>query len=68
MDPVQTGMDKILAKLASNSQSAGKTTSLPRGMAGKLDDQQPLQTMDKTRESRSVSTPSKQQPGSVDLR
>lgn len=57
MDAVQTGMDKILAKLASNSQSAGKKTPLPRGIAGKVDDKQPLQNMDQTRESRSVSNP-----------
>ncbi|PCH04580.1 Armadillo-like helical [Penicillium occitanis (nom. inval.)] len=57
MDAVQTGMDKILAKLASNSQSAGKKTPLPRGIAGKVDDKQPLQNIDQTRESRSVSSP-----------
>lgn len=54
---VQTGMDRILAKLASNSQSAGKKTPLPRGVSGKVDDKQPLQTMEQTRESRSVSSP-----------
>lgn len=58
MDAVQTGMDKILAKLASNSLSAGKKTPLPRGIAGKVDEKQPLQNMDQTRESRSVSSPS----------
>ncbi|EED15109.1 Pumilio-family RNA binding repeat domain protein [Talaromyces stipitatus ATCC 10500] len=61
MDPssaaVQAGMDKILAKLASNAQSAGKKTSLPRGTAGKVDDKQPLQPMDLIREARSVSSP-----------
>lgn len=57
MDAVQTGMDKILAKLAANSQSAVRSTPLPRGTAVKVEDNKPLQALDQTRGSLCVSSP-----------